>query len=166
MKGFLPKDTLASFSVAGSPACILLPVIFMLPLSLGFEVDVIFIAAPFFNDLFPVTVAVPPGEFKSTTAVPEISITEGVLLPSLASSTIVFDIVVPAFNATVPALASINADVGFVAAPAKYAELPSTLTSRKLRAEPPSSTLNIGPVSPVPLVIVAGPSVFIGGVLL
>ena len=87
INGFLPRVTLESLVAAGSFTCTLLPVIFTVPLSLGFADDVILIAGPFLIDLFPVTEAIPPGEFKSRTAVPEISITEGVLLPKAASST-------------------------------------------------------------------------------
>ena len=58
--------------------------------------------------------ATPPGEFKSRTAVSLTSITDGVLLPTAASSTYAFVNVEPAFNDTVPALASIIGAVGFV----------------------------------------------------
>ena len=114
--GFLPRVTLESLTFAGSGSFTItrLFVIFTLPLSLGFADDEILIAGPFLIDSFPVTAATPPGEFKSRTAVSLTSITDGVLLPTAASSTYAFVNVEPAFNDTVPALASIIGAVGFV----------------------------------------------------
>ena len=85
--GFLPRVTFEALVFAGSSTSTLLFVIFTLPLSLGFALDEILIAGPFLIDSFPVTVATPPGEFKSRTAVSLTSITDGVLLPTAASST-------------------------------------------------------------------------------
>ena len=169
INGLLPRVTLTAFIFegSGSVTCVLLPVTITVPFNVGLAEDVIFIAGPPAIESLPVIDALPPGEFKSRTASPEISITDGVLLPVDASSTYALVKVVPAFTPTLPVVASIIGAVGFVVTLAceKCALLPSTVTSLKLSAEPAFSTLNRGPVKLSPLFMVAGPSVLIGGVL-